>query len=73
MTAITLKLEQELGFRSTRNVIDCLPHHSIAARWNFQAGRGCKLNRREKKRRFMLKLEKGLGFRFHKKNYKSVR
>ncbi|HVU09508.1 MAG TPA: glycosyltransferase [Verrucomicrobiae bacterium] len=39
----------------------------------FQADPGYKLNRREKKHRFMLKLEKWFGFRFNKKHYKLVR
>ena len=39
----------------------------------FQADPNYPLSRREKKHRFMLKLEKWFGFRFNKKHYKLVR
>jgi hypothetical protein len=39
----------------------------------FQADPNYRLSRREKKHRFMLKLEKWFGFQFNKKHYQSVR
>jgi hypothetical protein len=39
----------------------------------FQADPDYKINSREKKHRFMLKLEKWFGFRFNKKHYRTLR